>query len=632
MSNTDLSPLDLLSNKNLDELTIVDVKNEKKKILLKFQLSQKSTVIINNYEVDKNTVISLFDTLIEDFDNLLFYSRIEPLKKMSSVEGLKLFNSTDSLNFDQYSEYKREGIYLKLSSKVANILVEPILSNRISFQEVKNISSYFEENCPDLITNTFSPLYKAIQDKIDSLENYTIEEIFVSSNSMEVKNSVATSVDIKLYKYLKSLPQMFSYLKTEYAKWCENFASTAFEKDDTINNFPKSSLIVLQKALAIAHDEFKKDYLKENLSLVTRELKGKKVEVKSSSGVKMFLIIFVGFQILLSIYSKTSEIRNKEKPNIWTTKTKSEKTISESNGFIIEQLRKNLFALPNDINSTKPEYFTFSKISHETKKDKIVLKYTANEIPGPYFNYKSLIPSTLLNNNITQISNVEFHFLLPNKEVIIHGLNYDFTNQQVIPDSTLYTPYKIDQVQQLLTKRFDKHMFNYSGNCQYINTRTKKIEKELDFKMIYQEGIESYICIPENDLIKILDTNIIANYNLLLNNQFYDRETSFYSGLLSNIYLAHKAPNFEYERPIYEDYINFDFSEQNDLPALSKFVNTYVDKMTKSNVDGSLFISSISKENASQYIYNSDGKLISIQFTVVSPKDDRALRIILHSK
>lgn len=248
-----VSPFSLLSNLvDVKSLTDIDIKNEKKRLLLELQLSG-GFIRVNNVEFSKNDIIQAFEVFdkVEDLafhkyiweeEDLLIYLSSNKKKCYNIVSIVKrLFENGDDKCLTFLSPY----LMFKIQKNIS------LLFKDQEFKELKNrlvIYKFLETNEEGLISNIASQL-KFYTDKFYAIENK--ELVYVPDEFKFFEN-------IHFYYVLNELPEELALIK-------ENLITVLI---NAINVFPRrnrsNALNIYRGLICVKCDDETKAIIKNN--------------------------------------------------------------------------------------------------------------------------------------------------------------------------------------------------------------------------------------------------------------------------------------------------------------------------------------------------------------------------------
>lgn len=647
------SPLDIFTAEELETLTPSSLKLMKQKMLLKFQLSNGATCTFNGNEIDKNTLLEIFEKLDDNLAEILFFHKDAGLKILAKDNGLKVFNSPEKLDYNYLAPSQRNMAYTKMSELVSTKLLSGIKSKSISLKDLMAITDYYSIKCPDFTHTAFGKLYVEIESYIDGLENDQ-RPLFAKEDKLVFNTDISNNVDVLFYNYLNVMPSMFDSLRSRYAKWClHNVAEAAFDKERRVNKFPRPSLHVLKKSLSIASRELKVKEIEDNLNIVDKVLKSGSStgdDGSKNSGCTIlfgiFLLLKLIFIVNKCITEKNDYSLSKSNPTHTTYNTRPnpnlDKDVAKHEHYLNnKEVPKGHINLDGEvltkkkaakkINGESEKYI--NAILESNKKNStgdIELVYLVDVLPSPELDFSALIPESIIKAN--QGNNLEIVFLFKLNK--FRSIETQHRVKAYFQDGKAYPTYgeepKSDKKNssKLSTKSIARKDFNFKGIIQQIDLSNGSVFKEQIFSLRF-DG-EHYVAKQKGGENVTLDLNVFSGFGN--KHSFTDvDEAYFYSALAKNI----RKPLNQYLKRgnVYtlQKVFDFDIPENTTLPSNIDMRKGYVKYFQSSIEDSKKYVSLNTMRAAGQYTLDYNGHLIGMQYTVVD-NPNTAFRVLAYKQ
>lgn len=267
------SPIHVLYNKDLSQITEKNLKMWRKELMLRFDLEEQTTIELNGIEFDKNGIIEAFERLRLDTDFHIRLFKNEGLLDFIEKGQVYFFN-----DFHFWEDFKIEGFWSWIGPAFISTLQDSL------YKYVSNHNIYFIEN---LKTITKSGFQLSSQDKDEAyskayhyLDTFIkvgrkkYETPFFGKKPRQVKKEVKEYLNESTFLILKNLPTEFNALKANYGAFAHNVIYDALHKQALLTDFKKDALELIKTALHI-DIEFRNDtQSKELLQHVETVLKG----------------------------------------------------------------------------------------------------------------------------------------------------------------------------------------------------------------------------------------------------------------------------------------------------------------------------------------------------------------------
>lgn len=267
------SPLHVLYNKDLTQVTAENLKIWRKELMLRFDLEGNTTIHLNGLEYDKNGVIEAFEDLKTNAD---FHIRL------FQNEGLRDFLEKGQVYFFRNIQYWKDlkngafwnWIRPKFISTLQETLYTCVSNHNIHFIEKLNtITASKFELSPSDKDEVYSKAYYYLESLI-AVARKKHEAPFYGTKPRKVKEEVKEYLNQSNFLILKNLPEEFDTLRNTYGSFAHNVVYDALRKKTLLTNFDKNALEFIKTALQI-DIEFRNDKeAKELLKHVESVLKG----------------------------------------------------------------------------------------------------------------------------------------------------------------------------------------------------------------------------------------------------------------------------------------------------------------------------------------------------------------------
>lgn len=255
--------------KDLSHETLVKYRKQK---LLMFQMTEKYTIELNGHEVDKNTVISIFETLELSLDSLLVQHKIPGLQSFLSCPDMSKFHLILNVDFNELSYNDKTSVLARISDKINRQLGLDIKKGKIVPSQIKWITDFYNRHLSHDFDGTYSNVYTILNEYIyDISEEY--DQPFANEYGTKLKPQIIDLINSTLYDSLSALPESFESLKISYSRWCHsNVLYEAFNRTNEFNRYDRTTLLTLQQAMFIAANYFQPKHHQDNAKLVSSYL------------------------------------------------------------------------------------------------------------------------------------------------------------------------------------------------------------------------------------------------------------------------------------------------------------------------------------------------------------------------
>jgi len=245
------NPLRIFTKEQLEGLYPGKLKRLKKEIMLEFQLTDQTTIVLNGMEIDKNGVLEIFEELESNLSVYLFIQEHSVLSTFLSGENLRLF--TDAKLLDKI---KNSAVRPQLLSKIVARLRELVTQHvekpiRKTPSELGQIHSFIQHLDPTVEDDVYANSYEHVKNHLTYLEE-KFESPFHSSSTDYFHKDLKENIDADYYRMLSSLPSGFNGLARQYGIWCNNIVYGATNRTTQLRKFRRNDLYTLRDAARIA--------------------------------------------------------------------------------------------------------------------------------------------------------------------------------------------------------------------------------------------------------------------------------------------------------------------------------------------------------------------------------------------
>lgn len=649
MSKKINNPLDIFSQDQIDRLTRDQLRLEKKKILLKFQMTNAATVVLNGHEVDKNTVLEVFEALERDFDNLIIYQKLTGLKLLASDVGLKVFATPKQLDFSDLTADQKDGAYNKMSELVSDRLVKAIKTKEISSSGLQLITDYYRAYCPEYMQLAFGSLYRELEAFLETINEQTSSRKLISSD-LVIDQQIANNIDVKLYQYLKALPEMFSAIKTQYAQWClHEVVSPVFEKENRIQKYPRRTLEVLRRALSIASQELKLSEIQHNLRQVEKVLNNKGGGQTSStpgcSYVLMILFILKAIFFVSKCVSQSnsrdynraqternSRIEQRVKKNSYREKTKSNKStsIKAPEHIKVGKLRKKVKDVVLDINGRSASHLNLKLIKAAEKANgDLEIIYWTDALPTTAMRFEEVLPKKFVNKYHGKSKECVFTFKLRNyKEIETKHRVKLKVKKPTDKDWKMNTRrYAFEEVsdaknsRRLTIKSLPRAGFKIKGLIQSYNVASGNKLRTRKFDLYYDDAEKSYMAKKSNGQKLNLDVMFLNDVDDKKLVDTLCTEAMYYAGLVRNI---RKPFNKNLKlASVYtiKKFVDYTPEPGSLLPSRMEIGKAFLKYFATSHEDSKKYATINNNHSSTQYLIDYEGNFLGAQMTYIEGEE-----------
>lgn len=300
-----LYPLRIFSDEELVLLNSENLKHYKKMKLLLFQLSDKTTVSVNGYFLDKNSVISIFNTLENNLDRYLLIYRIPELNNFFNSSKLDSIKFLKNVDFSVLPADNRMFILNRVIRKVNSQLGNDIIGGKISPKTVKNIIDFVKKECSTNWYDDFAKTYRVLEAYIIDLNDIFLDPIINYHRAkLELKSKVSILLNSSFYKCLKMLPPSMQTLQYSYALSCQKLLSNVLIRNFiNPNNFNISTLNTIRIAIYIVLDNIKDVNHERNLQIINNfQSRTERIaEERLNNGIVFLFVLLIFVIVFFSI-------------------------------------------------------------------------------------------------------------------------------------------------------------------------------------------------------------------------------------------------------------------------------------------------------------------------------------------
>lgn len=308
------NPLHIIPSDKVENLTSPQLKRIKKELLLRFELSQETTVKINGRDYDKNTVIETFDNLKGDISHHIKVLQHPTLMAFLEEGKLDFFKSRRGLLILHDPEFKawlRPYFIDRLSKVYYQSVTNKGFASIHVLLDLKESTFQLPSDWEDAV---FARTFKFLNNYITEAENRFLSPT-LPNNSKRLKPGIEDYVDVFYMNIYKHLPkERFANLKYRYGIWCNQIVYKVFKEKTEVSRVDRASLKVLNAAATIAAEVFNPEGNKQIARTISSYLysggSGSRGESSSSWGAIYFVVILFIFLIRMANCSNNQRSNN----------------------------------------------------------------------------------------------------------------------------------------------------------------------------------------------------------------------------------------------------------------------------------------------------------------------------------
>jgi len=509
--NTD-NPLRVFTSEQLDSLDMSSLKRIKKEILLEFQLSTTSTITINGLELDKNSILEIFDEINQKLPLYLFIYKNQTLNTFLNLGNVALFTDNKTIdqikNLEEYRGDIEHKIAIRLKPMIARLVMKP------NYRELETINRFVNILNPALIDEAYSEAYTELKNHIDNLEE-KYKTPFTNSHNTNFYLELGPHVSINFYQTFTTLPDIFKPLITQYCKWCyDNIVYESISREKQLHKYGNRELRILQSAAKIASNITNKEANLKIAKTIQDHLES--VRNQSSSGYNpsvwtVLIAIFLCVRMVLLIGKCSNNSSNGSNNN---NNINFKKIIEDSEKRIAEK-KRTVF---RDLSGEKKSAINAKMTSQRDFAALTKLKFDVDVLPNNYAYFYELIPEELAEKHKGKLWPVimSFKHAKIKGSILKHRMRYDFKSaSKFYPQDYNFRKPKLDRSLNLSIKRIPYSNFPLNGVLDRIDTKTEKVIQSLSFSITYEKNKSQYhINLKPSNKKLIIPKEYISNLNI----------------------------------------------------------------------------------------------------------------------
>ena len=628
--------LRIFTDEEIDLLKSGNIDNLKKKFLLEFQLSDKTTAVFNNHEVDKNEVLYIFSEIKLNLNKYLIFTLTPEIKAFFESNDFAIFTDQKIRQTIDYSGYKNE-LLTSISTHLNTLLPDLILNNKLSINALNEIISFYSGH-DSYLDVAFNNTYKSFDTWLRTLED-VFENPFLPNTYIVYKKEVHDNVKLSLRNQFDALPQSFSALKSRYVSLVNSkIINQSVLRASNLNQYTKSSLITLRESFKIGMNESNQESYLSSISSINRSLReetynsssrSENQSAQKSSGLRtafsilILIITIFKFSALLSTCNTSSNYNsnNHRLPEY----TMPSQTPYQQN---IEQARSR------SIKTTRPPEWNQTAASIKTKSDFVELVFNVDEFPSNFNGIETIIPENIIKKYKNKFQLVKIIFKLNNFTGVetSHFINLNF-------DVGPYTEYveipnKPNDIASVTIKKLNSQDATFIGKVSTFNKdknipissysftlKTTKNKIKYNYKIKGQKEAE-FLISQNDDILQVTNNNELEKRLKAL---IYN---------VSNISGSKLSRDYTYSlnKQVVFDFKKAPKPEKSDYKAF-RYVSSNIKYYSSSKADNLLYCSTIGSESSTKYqIQNKTGEIFGVQFIITNLENYTYEKIELYRK
>lgn len=292
------NPLRIFSEeeiKSLNESNLFQYKSQK---LLLFQMAENYTVKFNEYILDKNSVLRIFEELEGSLDKFLLVYNVPVFYAFLSSLNLSGIGRLSTVDLSDFSKENRGYLLDSVRDKICNQLGHDIIHGNINPVSVKLVVDFIEKHYPINFYECFEKVFKELESYLIKIEELFLDPLNdLHRSKLEFKCQVTQLLNGSFYSSLNKLPSSMTSIKVSYALICQKLLKYVLIRGYVKpRNYKKSTLYTLREAMYIVLDNFKDDFHEVNVRIVTNYLSGisKNDEDALDRWIVLLIMLFLG--------------------------------------------------------------------------------------------------------------------------------------------------------------------------------------------------------------------------------------------------------------------------------------------------------------------------------------------------
>lgn len=279
------NPLHIISDKDLTEVSPVNLKRWRKEVMLQFKLTNETTIKLNGREYDKQGVKDAFAELEEGFAFHLELFNNELLLAFLEEGDLSFFDSENPQETLLNSNFKTR--LSLLFSQAYGHVIEKAIKNQTN-DNIFRLSKINNSGIVSKITTEegLAAAFGRFKYFVDNFSDIS-QELLVDTNSRELHPEIANYINPYTKKLLSQLPNAFQELKSEFARLIvNNFLRQTISNDRILklrDYYDISALQTLLTAVQIVKNIEKFPQALLLIKLISEAISDTKLNVRSKS-------------------------------------------------------------------------------------------------------------------------------------------------------------------------------------------------------------------------------------------------------------------------------------------------------------------------------------------------------------
>lgn len=304
------NPLHIIPSDKRDNLTSNTLKRIKKELLLRFDLTNETTVEINGKTYDKNTVIETFDQLKGDVSyhiQVLKHPKLLAFLEEGKMDFFQSRGELPVLHDSNFREWVRPYFVENLSRVYYQAVTHKGFRSVNQLREMQQSHFRIPEDWADAV---FAKSFKFLNNYISEAENRFIIPT-IENNDRKLRPELAEYVEVfymNIYKYLPK--ERFANLKYRYGIFCNQIVYKMFKDKPTLIKFDVPTLKILKSAATIAAEVFNQEGNRQIARSITHHLTNERDLHKdelSPGRILLYVVLFIIFLFrLATCASRTS--------------------------------------------------------------------------------------------------------------------------------------------------------------------------------------------------------------------------------------------------------------------------------------------------------------------------------------
>jgi len=268
------NPLRIYTIDEISDLSKDTLQKYKKEKLLRFQLTDKYTIKLNGFDVDKNTIVKIFSELEHTLDENLLINSISELRSFLNSSSLFSFNAVLKFNFSDFSSLEYKFVMASIKNHIDTLLGNDIAKGNLTPFQIKHIVEFGKKNFQGFEISSFPKSYQILHSHLEKIELSFLEPFVSYHHSRKsFKPEIFNILDGQFYDCLNVLPRDMNLLVIRFARACNGLIDNEiYSHYFRPNIFTKPTLLTIKRVLYIVLNHFTVKRHEKNIYSITKYL------------------------------------------------------------------------------------------------------------------------------------------------------------------------------------------------------------------------------------------------------------------------------------------------------------------------------------------------------------------------